>query len=52
MEKIKGSYQQSDTSSINALKEIKEIANKYKNAMSVEDKNRLDFLVDSLSQKL
>ena len=52
MEKIKGSYQQSDTSSVNALKEIKEIANKYKSAMSVEDKNRLDFLIDSLSQKL
>ena len=52
MDKIKGSYQQSDTSSVNALKEIKEIANKYKNAMSVEDKNRLDFLIDSLSQKL
>jgi len=52
MEKIKSSYQQSDTSSINALKVIKEIANNYKNEMSIEDKNRLDFLIDSLSQKL
>jgi hypothetical protein len=40
-----------DASSVNALKEIKEITNKYKNSMSVEDKNRLDFLIDSLSQK-
>jgi len=52
MEKIKSSYQQSDTSSINALKVIKEIANNFKNEMSIEDKNRLDFLIDSLSQKL
>ena len=34
------------------LNELKELVNKYKNVMSVEDKNRMDFLIDALSKKL
>ena len=52
IEKIKSSYYVSDSSSINALKELKDIGNKYKYLFSIEDKNRLDFLIDSLSKKL
>ena len=52
MEKIKSSYYVSDSSSVNSLKELKDLGNKYKNFISVEDKNRLDFLIDSLSKKL
>ena len=52
MEKIKSSYYVSDSSSVNALKELKDLANKYKNFFSIEDKNRLDNLIDSLSKKL
>ena len=52
MEKIKSSYYVSDSSSVNALKELKSIGNKYKNVFSADDKNRLDFLIDSLCAKL
>ena len=52
MEKIKSSYYVSDSSSVNALKELKELGNKYKNIFTIEDKNRLDFLIDTLSKKL
>ena len=52
MEKIKSSYYVSDSSSVNALKEIKDIGNKYKYLFTIEDKNRLDFLIDTLSKKL
>jgi hypothetical protein len=41
-----------EVSSAEALKELKEIGNKYKNVMSVEDKKRMDFLIDSLTKKL
>ena len=41
-----------DNSTLSALNELKELANKYKNVMSVEDKNRMDFLIDSLAKKL
>ena len=41
-----------DSSSLSALNELKELANKYKNVMSVEDKNRMDFLIDSLAKKI
>ena len=40
------------SSSSNALNELKELVNKYKNVMSVEDKNRMDFLIDSLAKKI
>ena len=36
-----------EITSSGALKELKELVNKYKNVMSVEDKNRMDFLIDS-----
>ena len=52
MEKIKSSYYVSDSSSINALKELKDIGNKYKYLFTIDDKNRLDFLIDTLSKKL
>ena len=52
MEKIKSSYYVSDSSSVNALKELKNIGNKYKYLFTIEDKNRLDFLIDTLSKKL
>ena len=52
IDKIKSSYYVSDSSSVNALKELKDIGNKYKYLFSIEDKNRLDFLIDSLSKKL
>ena len=52
MEKIKSSYYVSDSSSVNALKELKDIGNKYKYLFTIEDKNRLDFLIDTLSKKL
>ena len=52
IEKIKSSYYVSDSSSVNALKELKALGNKYKNVFTVDDKNRLDFLIDSLSKKL
>lgn len=52
MEKIKSSYYVSDSSSVNALKELKDIGNKYKYLFTVDDKNRLDFLIDTLSKKL
>ena len=52
MEKIKSSYYVSDSTSVNALKELKDLGNKYKNIITIEDKNRLDFLIDSLSKKL
>ena len=41
-----------DSASLSALNELKELVNKYKNVMSTEDKNRIDFLIDSLSKKL
>ena len=41
-----------EVSSAEALKELKEIGNKYKNVMSAEDKKRMDFLIDSLAKKL
>ena len=41
-----------DVSSSSALKELKELVNKYKSVMSVEDKNRMDFLIDSLGKKI
>ena len=41
-----------DVSSASALNELKELVNKYKNVMSVEDKNRMDFLIDSLAKKI
>ena len=34
------------------LDEFRALANKYKNVISVEDKNRIDFLIDSLAKKL
>ena len=34
------------------LNELRELGNKYKNVMSVEDKNRMDFLINSLAKKL
>ena len=52
MDKIKSSYYVSDSNSVNALKELKALGNKYKNVFTIEDKNRLDFLIDSLSKKL
>ena len=52
IEKIKSSYYVSDSSSVNALKELKAIGNKYKYLFTIDDKNRLDFLIDSLSKKL
>ena len=39
-----------EITSSGALKELKELVNKYKNVMSVEDKNRMDFLIDSLKK--
>ena len=41
-----------EVSSSEALKELKDIGNKYKNVMSAEDKKRMDFLIDSLTKKL
>ena len=41
-----------DSSSLIELKELKELINKYKNAINIEDKNRMDFLIDSMSKKL
>jgi len=41
-----------DSASLSILNELKELVNKYKNVMSTEDKNRMDFLIDSLSKKL
>ena len=41
-----------DVSSASALKELKDLVNKYKSVMSVEDKNRMDFLIDSLGKKI
>jgi hypothetical protein len=41
-----------EITSSGALKELKELVNKYKNVMSVEDKNRMDFLIDSLGKKI
>ena len=41
-----------DSASLSALNELKELVNKYKNVMSTEDKNRMDFLIDSLAKKL
>ena len=41
-----------EVSSSEALKELKEIGNKYKSVMSAEDKKRMDFLIDSLTKKL
>ena len=52
MERIKSSYYVSDSSSVNALKELKNLGNKYRQLMSIEDKNRLDFLIDTLSKQL
>lgn len=43
---------QGDISSSSAVNELKELVNKYKNVMSVEDKNRMDFLIDSLAKKI
>ena len=52
MEKIKSSYYVSDSLSISALKELKNIGNKYKYLFTIEDINRLNFLIDTLSKKL
>ena len=41
-----------EVTSKDALKELKDIANKYKSVMSAEDKNRMDFLIDSLAKKI
>ena len=41
-----------DSASLSDLNELKELVNKYKNVMSTEDKNRMDFLIDSLSKKM
>ena len=41
-----------DVSSSSALNELKGLINKYKNVMSLEDKNRMDFLIDSLGKKI
>ena len=41
-----------DVSSSSALNELKELVNKYKNVMTLEDKNRMDFLIDSLAKKI
>ena len=41
-----------DSSSLSTLNELKELVNKYKNMMSTEYKNRMDFLIDRLSKKM
>ena len=41
-----------NSSSIGLLNEIKDLINKYKNGISVEDKNRMEFLINSLAKKL
>jgi len=41
-----------DVSSSSALNELKELVNKYKNVITLEDKNRMDFLIDSLAKKI
>ena len=43
---------QGDVNSSNALNELKELVNKYKNVINTEDKNRMDFLIDSLAKKI
>ena len=42
---------QGEVSAASALIELKGIVNKYQNVLSVEDKNRMDFLIDSLAKK-
>ena len=46
------SYITKEVTSSEALKELKEIGNKYSKVMNVEDKKRMDFLIDSLSKKI
>ena len=40
-----------EVSAASALIELKGIVNKYQNSMKIEDKNRMDFLIDSLAKK-
>ncbi len=42
---------QEEVSAATALIELKGIVNKYQNVMKLEDKNRMDFLIDSLAKK-
>ena len=44
IEKIKSSYYVSDSSSVNALKELKAIGNKYKYLFTIDDKNSSFFV--------
>ena len=41
-----------ESSTLSILNELKELTNKYKSMISVGDKNRMDFLIDSLAKKL
>ena len=41
-----------NSSRIGLLNEIKDLINKYKNGISVEDKNRMELLINSLAKKL
>ena len=41
-----------EPSCLKEINELKELINKYKNAINIEDKNRMDFLLDAISQKL
>ena len=45
-------YITKEVTSSEALKELKEIGNKYSKVMKVEDKKRMDFLIDSLAKKI
>ena len=45
-------YITKEVTSSEALKELKEIGNKYSKVMSIEDKKRMDFLIDSLAKKI
>ena len=52
MEKLKSMYFVSNKSCVDALKQLKDIINNYKNKISVDDKNKIDILIDELSTKL
>ena len=52
MEKLKSTYFTSNKSCVDALKQLKDIINIYKNKISVNDKNRIDTLINELSKKL
>ena len=51
-EDINNNYNNSHSLNINILKELQNLGNKYKNLITIDDKNRLDFLIDSLSKKI